>query len=147
MDGVEFNPTIPMTFDSLGEKVIRCEIHDGDGGRDEKTTSITVTPAAPQFEVIGTQNGIEGEIIFLVTRKRSGNRPNEFGPVGLDILEKPNGSSVTTNDQSDGVIINFEWTPGFYDSGSHRLWLRAGQNENEGELERWIFKSPITVDH
>ena len=132
VDGVEFNPTIPMTFDNLGEKVIRCEIHDGDGGRDEAATTLTVTPAAPQFEAIGTQTGVEGEPLSFSLRVNAPVvGPNEFGPVALDILEKPTGSTVTTNEQADGVIINFDWTPGFYDSGTHRLWLRAGQNDSE----------------
>jgi YVTN family beta-propeller protein len=134
VDGIEFNPTIPMTFDSMGEKVIRCAISDGDGGADETATTITVTPAAPQFETIAVQNGIEGEMLTFSLRV---NAPvvgvDMYGDVALDILEKPGGARVTTNEQSDGVVINFEWTPGFYDSGVHRLWLRAGQGDSSRE--------------
>ena len=59
----------------------------------------------------------------------------QFGPVNLDVLEAPGGARITQNEQEDGVDINFQWTPGFYDSGSHRLWLRAGQ-ERARENER-----------
>lgn len=134
MDGIEFNPTIPITFDTMGEKVVRCVITDGDGGQTEKATTITVTPAAPQFEVIDTQNGTEGETLSFSLRV---NAPiigvDLYADVALDILEKPAGARVTTNDQTDGVVITFEWTPGFYDSGAHRLWLRAGQGDSSRE--------------
>jgi YVTN family beta-propeller protein len=134
VDGIEFNPTIPMTFDAMGEKVIRCMLSDGDGGQTESATTITVTPAAPQFESLETQNGTEGEALTFSLRV---NAPvigvDMYGDVALDILEQPVGSNVTTNTQSDGVIISFAWTPGFYDSGSHRLWLRAGQGESSRE--------------
>ena len=29
----------------------------------KETTTITVTPAAPQFETLGVQNGVEGETL------------------------------------------------------------------------------------
>ena len=83
---------------------------DGDGGvSEERAIAITATPAAPQFETIGVQTGTEGETLTFSLRVNAPIiGPGQFGNVALDVLEKPTGSLVTTNEQADGLTVNFE---------------------------------------
>jgi len=119
-------------YNTLGPKTIRVTIGDGDGGTTEAELQITVTPAAPDIEVVETQHVREGETLnfeFLVEAPSTG--PGVFDEIEVSSVEWPVGSEVEYIEEGNDIRVRFTWTPTFYDAGNHRLWLRATTNSAE----------------
>jgi PKD repeat protein len=119
-------------YNTLGPKTIRVTIGDGDGGTTEAELRITVTPAAPDIEVVETQHVREGETLsFEILVEAPATGPGMFDMIAVNSIEWPIGSEIEYIEEGNDIRVRFNWTPTFYDSGNHRLWLRATTNTAE----------------
>jgi PKD repeat protein len=114
------------SYNTLGRKTVTVTVNDGDGGVTEAEIQLTVTPAAPDIEVVEPQSVREGETLvfeFLVQAPATG--PGVFDAIEVNTIEAPEGAVIGYIEEGNDVRVRFSWTPTFYDSGYHRLWMRA----------------------
>ena len=128
-------------YNVLGQKVVRVTIDDGDGGVTEEEIILNVTPAAPAIEAVPPQTVSEGEqLSFDVLVQAPVIGPGVFDQIEVNTVESPPGSDVEYIAEDNNIRVRFTWRPTFYDSGYHRLWLRANSsklNDSASSISTW----------
>ena len=132
-DGSTVNAaTHEYVFNELGTKRVTVTVEDGDGGTAEATIELEVTPAAPAIQDLAAQTVREGETLeFEVNILAPRLNPEQFDIVDVNILEEPPGATIEVVDEGPHKRLQVRWTPTFYDSGYHRLWIRANSSAAE----------------